>query len=295
VVDKNSDPIRLYSLLIGGLLSSFAMGCELQKPVDDFSGHDKLNESTHTERMTVLDQPPVIAANSHEKARLAKVQMDRLDLARMARRSDAALSATDALPYLSGSPQGRAFLASPLPRAMARGMPAEFCPADFTQPGQRGMTRSQTVLAALEGCLAKLSATHPECGCRVVAVDNVVTVPRKDLAYATGIGARLLIPGLGINSMIIAEEDNDEGLLLRDLHGPVAHINHGPGDSVTVMFIRNGTTFTGRYLQVGFRRGRIAERIYAKDAEGHKLSLLIGFDPEELAQNAARWLVWPQD
>lgn len=290
MIEKDRHTIRLYYGLIGMVLSSIVMGCELDHEKLASSAHDRLDEDTHSERMTILDRPPVIAATSSADVQLAEAKVDRLDLARISRRPDARSSATDALPYLSGTTTGRAFLRGPLPRALARGNPPEMCPAEFSVTGAK--SRSAAVRAAFDGCLAALRS-RPGCGCRLFAIDHVLTVPRNEAAYATGVTARLSVPGLGIDGLAVAEEDIEDGLILRDLEGVFAHVRRN-GEHVTVRFEKLGRTFEGRSIRVGFRRGRIAERIYATDADGNRLSLLVGFEPSELAAGAARWLAWPQ-
>jgi hypothetical protein len=68
---------------------------------------------------------------------------------------------------------------------------------------------------------------------------------------------------------------------------------HGENDSATLIFLSTERRFEGFRIPVGFRRGRIAERIYLADAQGNRLSLLIGFEPDELAGRAGAWLAWP--
>ena len=63
--------------------------------------------------------------------------------------------------------------------------------------------------------------------------------------------------------------------------------------AVTLDLLKTGSKFTGRSIPVGFRRGRVAERIYVSDSEGHHLTVLVGFAPGELADTAAAWLAWP--
>ncbi|MEL6197930.1 MAG: hypothetical protein AAFT19_08790, partial [Pseudomonadota bacterium] len=50
-----------------------------------------------------------------------------------------------------------------------------------------------------------------------------------------------------------------------------------------------------RVVDVGWRRGRIARRLYLQDAAGRRISLLLGFTPEDLEDYAAAWLAFPPD
>jgi hypothetical protein len=97
---------------------------------------------------------------------------------------------------------------------------------------------------------------------------------------------------LGIDLLLVAEETGAGEAILRDLRGPVAHLARGENNRVTLNFLPTGRQFDGYRIPVGFRRGRIAERIYAIDADGNRLSLLIGFEPDELASGAGAWLAW---
>lgn len=53
--------------------------------------------------------------------------------------------------------------------------------------------------------------------------------------------------------------------------------------------------FRGTAIEVGWRRGRIAQRLYLQDAAGRRVSLLLGFPPDDLAAYAAAWLAFPPD
>lgn len=256
-------------------------------------GRPPMEDGLHVARMIVLDRPPIIAAQRPEELVLAARAAEGADPAELIARPSSRWVRVDALPYLTQTEAGRRFLAAAMPRALARGMPAEFCPAAETAAAP-GAGRAEAARAALQGCLAGLGPGHEECGCRVVALDQVVTVPREEMVYATGVSARMRVPGLGLDLMLVAEDAAAGETVLRDLVGPVARIEHGPGDAVTVVFARSDRRFEGFRIPVGFRRGRLAERIYALDGEGTRLSLLIGFEPDELAGHAAAWLAWPK-
>lgn len=294
--------LRVLVVLACPLLA--ACGPEPGAPV---SARPALEERLHHQRMIVMERPPIIAVQRTEDMPLAIRAAERADPAELFRRQDARRIRVDALPFLTQNPVGRRFLAAAPPRALARGMPPEYCPAvaaaggedsggdsgGAAAPGAAG--RGVVASKALERCLAGLGPADEGCGCRLMALDEVLTVPREEAAYATGISARLRAPGLGLDLVLVAEDlPGPAGdVLLRGIGGTVARVAHGTDDTVTVELAEAGRRFEGRSIPVGFRRGRLAERIYATDAEGHRLSLLIGFEPSELAGHAAAWLAWP--
>jgi hypothetical protein len=245
--------------------------------------------------MAVLPNPPIVAATGPGDLRIARTIAAHTDLARVSRRESVRWVGVDSLPFLNATEAGKRFLAAAAPRALARGMPKEACPVSAMASGAPSAARADIAVQALRNCLATLAPEHSDCGCRIVALDDMVTVPRKDTAYATGTSARLRVASLGIDLLLVAEQTAPDGMLLRDLRGPVARLKHGEADAVTVEFLGSGRRFEGRRIAVGFRRGRIAERIYATDSDGNRLSLLVGFEPDELAARAAAWLAWPSE
>ena len=266
-------------------------GCASESGIDR-SQRQPLIEEFHLQRLLVSDFPPIIAAIDSAELPLAMHRAELLDTKSLARRESARWTGTDALAYLTGTALGREFLTAAHPRALARGMPAEACPVTALATGEAGETRAQVAGKALETCLAQIAPAQAGCGCRIVALDDVVTIARSETAYATGTSARLRAPALGLDLVLVAEE-TEGGVLLRDLRGEVARVTYGEGEAVTLSFSATGDSFNGRRIPVGFRRGRIAERIYAADADGNHVSLLIGFEPSELAGGAAAWLAWP--
>ena len=259
------------------------------------SARQPLVEMLHIQRMVVLPRPPFIAAMQPEDLPVALRVAENADSARLSKRVSARWVNVDALPFLTSTEPGKKFLAAAAPRALAQGIPPEICPVVTMASATPGTPRADVVRQALQSCLAKLGTTPTGCGCRIVALDDLVTVPREDTAYATGTTARLRSIALGIDLFLVAEETADGSTLLRDLRGPVAHMVRGENDNITLSFISTGRRFDGYRIPVGFRRGRIAERIYTTDAEGNRLILLIGFEPDELADGAGAWLAWPPE
>ena len=259
------------------------------------SARQPLVENLHLQRVMVLSNPPIIAATRPEDLPVALRIAENADPAELSRRESARWVGVDALPFLTSTEAGKRFLSTAAPRALARGMPPESCPAAAVAGGTPDTPRAEVAVQALRVCLGKLAPERAGCGCRIVALDDLVTVPREDTAYATGTSARMRSTALGIDLLLVAEEVAGGGMLLRGLHGPVARLVNGENDAVTLTFQANGRRFEGHRIAVGFRRGRIAERIYVVDAEGNRLSLLIGFEPGELAGGAGAWLAWPPE
>ncbi len=276
-------------IAIGPLYGCVDNGATLQ------SARQPLVENLHLQRMVVLSRPPIIAATRPEDLSVALRIAENADPAELSKRESARWVGVDALPFLTSTEVGKRFLAAAAPRALARGMPPEACPAATMASGTPGTPRAEIAGQALRSCLAKLVPERTGCGCRIVALDDLVTVSREDTAYATGTSARMRSAALGIDLLLVAEEVPGGDTLLRDLHGPVARLVNGENDAVTLRFHSTGRRFDGYRIAVGFRRGRIAERIYVVDADGNRLSLLIGFEPGELADRAGAWLAWPPE
>ncbi len=227
---------------------------------------------------------------------------DTLDAATLLRRDTTRRERADSLPWLIGSETGRRFLAAGSPRALARGAPADACPAsgvasaeDLARPGAPPPRRAEVARRALELCLDALPR-RPDtesCGCELLALDNVVTVPREELAYATGVTARVEIPALGLDGVLVAEDEPGGGALLRGLAGDVGRLARLGENRARLTLVHGGGVFEGRREAVGFRRGRLAERLYLTDPAGRRAVVLIGFPPAELAESAGAALAWP--
>lgn len=244
-------------------------------------------------RLVTMPRPPILAAADPQDLPLARLNAARTRWNELYQRTDARRVSVEEMPFLTRTPEGQQFLAAVGPRALARGMPAEICPAAlaFTPGGSTPLP--DLVENTLSACLARVRPDHPDCGCRVLALGDFLTVPREEMSYATGTTARIHAPALGIEGVFVAEEEAG-GTLVRDVRGPIARITRPTAGGAQVTFLDGGRVFTGRSIPVGYRRGRIAERIYATDRGGARLSLLIGFSPDELADSAAAWLAWPR-
>jgi len=260
------------------------------------SARTPIGEVLHTQRMLIPQRPPIIEAHFPEDLVVARVAAERAVEDELARRESSRYVGVDSLPLLTATQTGRRFLAARSPRALARGTPPEGCPAAAVASADTlggAPTRAGVAIAALTECLRRIEPSMTGCGCRVVALDNMVTVPQSDVAYATGTSARLRSAALKKDLLLVAEEGDSGETFLRDLAGPVASVTRGEDHTVTVRLADSDRVFSGRSIPVGFRRGRLAERIYAEDSTGARLSLLIGFEPDELAQSAGAWLAWP--
>lgn len=244
------------------------------------------------QRIMVLSRPPAIQAKDQAEVEVARRLMSRLDPNELNRRDGSRIVDASAIPWLSGSEQGRSFLAMKPQRVVVRGEPAASCPIALSVSATRQTPIQDVAADALSSCLR---SAGPACGCRVVAAGSVLLVPRNEATYATGISARIRAPKIGLDGFLIAEETPDGTTILRDLSGVVGRVLRGDGGGVTLSLRGTAESYTGTARKVGYRRGRLAERIYAENADGARVSLLIGFDPDELAGVAGAWLAWPAD
>lgn len=242
--------------------------------------------------MLAMERPPVIVVQNTGDLQAASTLISRLKISELAKRRDTKFVDTDALPWLSGSAPGREFLSAKGNRVLVRGHPQEYCPIALTGTATAPTTLAGVARATLERCLTRV----PDgCGCRVIAMENALLATQEEVTYATGVTARIRARSLGLDGLLVAEEQQDGAILLRDLTGIVGTVVTGPDGGATVRLKGSDTVYSGQVRDVGFRRGRLAQRIYAKNIAGEQVSLLIGFDPEELAEFAGAWLAWPPD
>jgi hypothetical protein len=202
-----------------------------------------------------------------------------------------------AAPFLHAAPGGRAYLALPTPRALARGEPAARCPALAAAPGP---TPSAAAEAALGACFGQLRDRGAEagCGCRILALDGALVAPQSEFAYAPGVGARILggDPSDGRPLVAIERTDGDPALVevaFLDALGPVAVARLGAGGDARLLTREGPTEYAGVREMRGWRRGRMTERLLLRSADGRRLIALIGFEPADIAAEGAALARWP--
>lgn len=219
------------------------------------------------------------------------------------------------LPLFFESAVGRAYLRSGPGRAIARGAPAESCPAfgvAVEQPTVEG-----AVETALNSCLeARPSDKRADCSCQLMAADGALLAKRESFEYARAVSVKALFygkNGRADESLLIAEErvgpeldatpDAAElarlaagarRLWLLDVKGPVAALDLEADGTATMQpmagerdQLKPSGLFVGRWRAEGFRRGRRAGEVALIDADGRKLALLLGYEPAELTQRGA--------
>ncbi|MEM7271355.1 MAG: hypothetical protein AAF401_19135 [Pseudomonadota bacterium] len=187
-----------------------------------------------------------------------------------------------ALPWLRSSPEGAAFVALGAPRAVARGTPAEFCPAaGVSSPGATDAAGASR--EALNTCIAQLRTrgADPDCGCRLMAVNDAVLAPRDNFAFAPGVAARVL-DGEGRSAGLLVAESRPtpegERVKLLSPQGDVAILLLSGNDAELVLVDQPETIWRGTRRAFGYRRGRLAERVELQSESGERMSVLIGVE-----------------
>ncbi|MGD1924212.1 MAG: hypothetical protein ACFB03_08475 [Paracoccaceae bacterium] len=239
-----------------------------------------------------MARPPILAAEDASDIETVRRLISRLTPSELLERNGARLVDASELPWISGSQTGRAFLESRGNRILVRGKPAERCPIAFADAAPKTTPLGDLARTSLTRCL---QMADPGCGCEVVAFNSALAVPRENISYATGIAARLRARSLGVDSLLVAEELPDGAVLLRDLSKTIGTVRVSSDNIVEIKLTDVDGVFTGTARDVGFRRGRKAQRIYARNERGERVSLLIGFDPDELSEFAGAGLAWPPD
>ena len=256
------------------------------------SKRERASESVNTQKILTFSRPPIITAMDPAGVETARTLVSRLTPEKLLDRKGARFVAASELPWLGSSPLGRAYLASGPNRILVRGQPQNSCPIAFRDSSDRKTPIAEVARRVLTRCL---DSAPKGCGCRIVAMGNALFTKREEITYATGVSARIRSKSLNLDELLVAEETDNGEILLRDLSGVIGSVEV-QNDQIAIVRLKGETAvFTGSVRNVGFRRGRLARRIYAATASGERLSLLIGFDPAELAEFAGGWLAWPPD
>lgn len=227
------------------------------------------------DRMGASPAPPRLIAAGRAEVEGIAAAAARLDAETVAARRGFRRVEISALPYLRSSLEGARFLGRAGPRALARGAPAAACPiSGVSPPGAKD--RRAAAAAALSSCLAR--AQGPECGCRLLAVDDILLAPRADFVFAPVVSAYLIGGPAGARALVAeaAPPAGDvEEVILRDAQGAVgALILNGDAARLTL----GGVVYEGRREPFGYRRGRIAERLRLTGPGGARRTVLIGVE-----------------
>lgn len=251
-----------------------------------------------TQRFSAFADPPPIAARSQSEVAQAALVARRVETPSPSTAARARVVEATAAPFLYGSPVGRRFLAAGGARALAQGDPAAQCPALGLAEGPSSGDPSAVTRAALSGCLGLLEVQGrgKECGCRILAFDDVLAVPLSELSYAPGVSARLF--GVtGIRPLVAEERGAPDGESTRvafyDVRGPVAIAELHPDGTAQMLELGEGSVFAGVRELHGWRRGRVAERLLLTGEDGRRVIALIGFEPTDIAAEGEALAAWP--
>ncbi len=280
---------RLGALMLAGLLAACASG-----PVDPPG-------PLAQQLFLPLTPAPEISARSEAELADALTAARRIAAGRAADARPRVEAVAE--PFLYGSPIGRRFLAASGARALAVGDPPASCPAAWI--GESARTRraadglEAAVAKALRGCLSALEG-RAGCGCRLMALDDMLLAEPRAFSYAPGVGGRLIGAATGGKGapLTVAEratEDPARTLIgFFDAAGPVALGELDDDGAARLILLASGATFEGARERRGWRRGRIVERLLLRDPDGRRIIALIGFEPADIVAEGDALAAWPK-
>lgn len=252
------------------LMSVLTAACAQQQPNQSLGG------------LRALSDPTRILAERPEGVPAA---MRRLSEARSGTSRPVELAAA---PFLALAPEARVFIETPPPRALAIGSPAAQCPALTVVRGS-----AEDALAA---CFARTPA-GAQCGCQLLAVDDLLLADPPAFTYAPGVAARLLGAAAPARPLIVEERPTEHPgvslALFMDASGPVALAELHADGLARLVIIEGARFFEGEREPHGWRRGRKTERLLLRDDEGRRMIALIGFEPADMADDGAALAAWP--
>ena len=291
---------RLVILAAAGVLAGCAAG-------ESAGGNARDTGDLGRQQLVLPAAPPVIAAQDETEVARAMRLAERFNRPALeSQRRSRTIEAVQT-PLLYEAPAGRRFLEAPGARALALGEPPEICPAIGLATSAQPAPRAESAERALTDCLAMLkkSGASAECGCRLVAIDDTLLAEQGAFAYARGVTAQFIGHGAELSAIYVAEERAEEDgsgdvrIWFLDALGPraVARLTEAGEAELAMLQGANGELeatryFRGRWESEGFRRGRLAEKLYLEDEKGERLIALIGYSPAELAAREAELGDW---
>lgn len=245
--------------------------------------------------LTQPPEPPEITARSAADLTAARVAAAPERLEALANRARARTRPGPELALFFEAPIGRAYLAAGPAKALARGAPAESCPAFGAALAHA--SRPDAASAALELCLAGLpSDTRADCGCRLIAVGDVLLAEASTFEYARTVSARLIgrADGAPVDLSVVIDGPDPSGrgapedrrLSVRTVSGPagVLEIDADGAARLSLGASDAPALYEGQWRAEGFRRGRLAGVAGLTGPSGAPLALLIGYAPAEVSE-----------
>ena len=232
--------------------------------------------------MVATPRPPRLIAESADEVLDVALGVGRLSRERFLERRGRRMVEISAIPFLRASPEGARFLQLRGARALARGEPAASCPAAASSPAG-APDRASAASEALGACFAQLRSrgAGPECGCRVIAADDMLFARPGEFSFAPAVSAVLLEddrPARRLVADVVATDPSGKEVILRDASRDVATVRL-EGEEAALTFIASpDAEWRGARAPFGYRRGRLAERIVFENRAGETFALLIGVE-----------------